>query len=192
MRKLIAIGGMPATGKTAILRQFMAPLVWERIQPRKLVTAMYNQEHDLIVLGDYSDPDQPFPGTDCLSMAVQPEAIRFLNETTSNVLFEGDRLFTGSFLEFAAILVDQSVLDLDIILVQADSLIVESRHEARNDGQNEQWLRSRQSKLDNIRGNFVLMDYITEFSNNNEGQLTDIVTYLRLQLLDKDGVVEID
>ena len=188
MRKLIAIGGLPATGKSTIMKKFMSSLEWEKQEPRKLVVTMYNKEHDLHVVGDYSDPNEKFPGLDRLSMAVQPEAVRWLQETRSNILFEGDRLFTSSFLEAAAQLVDMNDLELKILVISADPLIVETRHKDRNDTQSEKFIKGRETKIDNIRSSFYLMDYITEFRNNGETELLDIVNFLRLELLTDDVI----
>jgi len=149
---------------------------------------MYNKKHDLHIIGDYSDPDEKFPGLDRLSMAVQPEAIRWLQETKSNILFEGDRLFTASFLESAAQLVDMSQLELKIVFITADPLIVEERHGTRADSQSKRFIKGRDTKLDNIRSSFYLLDYIQEFTHNNPSQTVEIVNWLRLELLVDDVI----
>ena len=191
MRKLVCIGGLPATGKTTVMKKFMEGKQLQRVEPRKLVVAMYDPEYDLYILGDYSDPNEKFPGLDRLSMAVQPEAIKFLKETNSNILFEGDRLFTASFLEAAAELVDENILEMKILMINADKLLIEQRHIDRKDTQTEKFLKGRQTKYDNIRTSFLLMDYITEMSNNNSNDIEQIVNWLRLELHDKDDVVEL-
>ena len=191
MRKLIAIGGLPASGKTTIMKEFMKGKELEKQTPKDLVVTMFNKQYNLHIVGDYSDPNEPFPGLDRLSMAVQPKAIEFLKETKSNILFEGDRLFTASFLEAASDLVDRGELDLKIVLVNADPAIVEQRHKDRADSQTEQFIKGRATKYDNIRSSLVLMPYIQEVSNNNENDLKAIVNWLRLELHDSDEVVEL-
>jgi dephospho-CoA kinase len=191
MKKLIAIGGLPASGKTTIMKEFMKGKELEKQTPKELVITMYDKHYKLHIVGDYSDPNEQFPGLDRLSMAVQPKAIEFLNETTANVLFEGDRLFTASFLEVASELVDKGLLDLKILMVNADPAIVEQRHKDRNDSQTEKFLKGRATKYDNIRSSLVLMPYIQEVSNNNESDLKAIVNWLRLELHDSDEVVEL-
>lgn len=191
MRKLIAIGGLPASGKTTIMKEFMKGKELEKKTPKDLVVTMYDKKYNLHIVGDYSDPNEPFPGLDRLSMAVQPKAIEFLHETSSNVLFEGDRLFTASFLEAASELVDKGELDLKILMVNADPEIVEQRHKDRNDSQTEKFLKGRATKYDNIRSSLVLMGYIQEVSNNNEADLKAIVNWLRLELHESDEVVEL-
>lgn len=191
MRKLICIGGLPATGKTTIVKKFLEGKQLKRVEPRKLLVAMYDAEYDLYILGDYSDPNEKFPGLDRLSMAVQPEAIKFLKETQSNILFEGDRLFTASFLEAAVELVDLNKLELKILLLNVNKLLVEERHKNRADTQTEKFLKGRQTKYDNINNSLILMDYITEMTNNNQEELKQIVNWLRLELHDKDDVIEL-
>lgn len=191
MRKLIAIGGLPASGKTTILKEFMKDKQLEKQTPKELVVTMYCKQYDLHIVGDYSDPNEPFPGLDRLSMAVQPKAIEWMKETKSNILFEGDRLFTSSFLEAASELVDSGELDLKILMVNADPLIVEQRHKDRNDSQTEKFLKGRATKYDNIRSSLILMSYIQEVSNNNQEDLKAIVNWLRVELHDTDEVVEL-
>jgi adenylate kinase len=188
MKKLIAIGGLPATGKSTILKKFMKELEWVKQEPRKLVTSMYNKANDLYIIGDYSDPKEKFPGLDRLSMAVQPEAIKFLQETKSNILFEGDRLFTASFLESASQMVDLSQLELKIVFIKADPKIVKERHAERDDSQSKKFIKGRDTKLDNIRSSFYLMDYIHEFTHDNPFQTVEIVNWLRLELLVDDVI----
>jgi len=190
MRKLIALGGLPATGKSTIMKKFMSGLEWKRQEPQKLVVTMFNEKHDLHIIGDYSDPNEKFPGLDRLSMAVQPEAIKWMHETKSSILFEGDRLFTSSFLESAAQLVDMSQLELKIVFITADPLLIENRHKERQDTQSEKFIKGRETKLDNIRSSFYLMDYIQEFTNNNPNQMIEIVNWLRLELL-LDDVIDL-
>lgn len=196
MKKLIAIGGLPATGKSTIMGALIngwpggnalneehgAPKkVYESVEPRKLVSAMYCKEYDYYILGKYEHGEK-FPGTDRLSMAVQPEAEKFLQETTSNVVFEGDRIFTSSFLEKAVELADAGELDLKIMLITANHDIVSKRHVDRQDTQSEKFLKGRDTKYDNIRSSFILMPYITVFENNNTPDFAKIVGFLQSEL----------
>lgn len=196
MRKLIAVGGLPATGKTTILRKFIEGKNLVEQEPVKLVSTMYDEKYDLQILGYYGDGygaigGTCFQGTDTLSMAVQPAATEFLITTESNILFEGDRLFNAKFLEAAVDLVDRGELELEIVLINADPDLVTQRHLDRKDSQTEQFLKGRETKYDNIRSSFILMGYITEMNNNNEADLKAIVNWLRVKLHDSDEVVEL-
>jgi len=181
MRKLIAIGGEPACGKTTIMKRFLEEKNLQSVEPKKLVSSMYDVNNKLYILGKYGS-DELFPGTDKLSMAVQPNAIEFLKECKDNILFEGDRLFTQSFLEEAVNLVDRGELELRIIIITADPSIVSKRHHDRGDTQSEKFLKGRVTKYENIMSSFILMPYIEVMTNNDEKDLTSIVNFLRFEL----------
>ena len=123
MRKIVAVGGSPGTGKTTLFRKFMEGLQWERVEPKKMLPALYCKEIDTYILGKYED-GETFAGTDRLSMAVQPIAQEFVKETTSNILFEGDRIFNQSFLEFAMGL----PVDLQVVYLKVPKPILEQRY----------------------------------------------------------------
>lgn len=174
MRKIIAIGGEPGTGKTTLVRKFMNPLTWEAVEPVKLVNAMYCKEKDLYVLGKYEE-GETFAGTDRLSMAVQPAVKEFVLSTTSNILFEGDRVFNQSFLEFLA---EQPNTELDIVYLTANSEILKTRYAARGSDQSETFLKGRKTKYENLLTNFTLMPYTIKFSNENEQEQNALLEFL--------------
>ena len=95
VRKLIAVGGSPGTGKTTLFRKYMENKDFQPLEPAKLITAMYNTERDLYILGKYEE-GEVFAGTDRLSMAVQPAMQEWIASHNCNVLFEGDRIFNQS------------------------------------------------------------------------------------------------
>lgn len=188
MRKLIAVGGVPASGKSTIMKKFLEGCTTTYVTPRKLVSAMHDAQKNLYILGQYgwkdgsgrSTENHGFEGTDKLSMAVQPEAIEFVKTCKENILFEGDRLFNQSFLDFAVEMVDRNELDLHIIIIQADPKIVDQRHVDRKDTQTDTFKKGRETKIDNISSSFILMPYTTYFNNNTEEDLNKIVEHLRL------------
>jgi broad-specificity NMP kinase len=179
MRKLIAVGGSPGTGKTTLFRKFMEGKTWEKVEPKKMLPAMYCKELDLYVLGKYED-GETFAGTDRLSMAVQPIAQGFLTETKSNILFEGDRIFNQSFLEFAMGLPNT---DLQVVFLKAPKTILEARYKDRGSDQSEQFLKGRETKYSNLLSNFDLMPYITEFNNTNLEEQGKVLAFLENQLV---------
>ena len=177
-RKLIAIGGSPGTGKTTLMRKFMEGKTWIECQPAKLVTAMYNEELDLYILGKYAE-GETFAGTDRLSMAVQPEVQAWIQTHNCNVLFEGDRIFNQSFLEFAMGLPNT---DLQVVFLSAPKTVLEQRYKDRGSDQSEQFLRGRETKYSNLLSNFELMPYITEFNNTNLEEQGKVLAFLEGQL----------
>lgn len=162
MRKIVAVGGVPGTGKTSLFREFISKHTWEKVEPVKLLSSMYCKELDLYIFGKYEE-GEVFAGTDRLSMAVQPNAQEFIKTTSSNVLFEGDRIFNRSFLEFVSELPN---VDLQVIYLTVPQNLLEQRYAERGSNQSEVFLKGRETKYNNILSNFGLMGYITEFDNS--------------------------
>jgi len=177
-RKLIAVGGQPGTGKTTLFRKFMEGKDWMDVSPVKLVNASYNTERDLYILGKYEE-GETFAGTDRLSMAVQPEMQKWIQTHNCNILFEGDRIFNQSFLEFAMGLPNT---DLQVVYLKAPKEILEQRYTDRGSDQSEQFLRGRETKYSNLLSNFELMPYITEFSNTNLEEQGKVLAFLESNL----------
>jgi broad-specificity NMP kinase len=178
VRKLIAVGGSPGTGKTTLFRKYMEDKVFQPVEPAKLVSAMYNTERDLYILGKYEE-GEVFAGTDRLSMAVQPAMQEWIASHNCNVLFEGDRIFNQSFLEFAMGLPDT---ELHIVFLNAPKAVLEQRYQDRGSDQSEQFLRGRETKYSNLLSNFDLMPYITEFTNTNLEEQGKVIAFLENHL----------
>ena len=102
MSTVIAIVGVPGTGKSTLMKEFLEiprayDEYWELSKPVDLVEGQENG--DVFVMGKYEE-GEVFSGTDRLSMAVQPKAIEYLQgDPAKFVLFEGDRLTTVSFFQ---------------------------------------------------------------------------------------------
>jgi broad-specificity NMP kinase len=174
VRKIIAVGGQPGTGKTTLFRKYMEDKQWISTEPAKLVTASYNIERDLYILGKYEE-GETFAGTDRLSMAVQPPLQEWIKSHNCNILFEGDRVFNQSFLEFCMGLPDT---DLQIVYLKTPKEILEQRYKDRGSDQSEQFLRGRETKYSNLLSNFELMSYITEFANTNLEEQSKVLAFL--------------
>lgn len=166
MARVIAIGGMPGTGKTTLMREYMRGKEWKIGKHNKLLAYHYNEEKNIYVLGLYEEDKGYAQGTDRLSMAVQPTAIDFLQkiDAEATIIFEGDRLFTASFLEDVA--KNHRIL---ILLLKADNL--QERYQLRNSNQSETFLKGRKTKYSHISSNFFLMPYIQERLNENRKDL---------------------
>ena len=143
-----------------------------------MVSALYYEELDLYILGKYQ-VGETFAGTDRLSMAVQPEMQKWIQTHNCNILFEGDRIFNQSFLEFAMGLPDT---ELQVIYLKAPKDILEQRYKDRGSDQSEQFLRGRETKYSNLLSNFELMPYITEFSNTNLEEQGKVLAFLESNL----------
>ncbi|MEK9697068.1 MAG: hypothetical protein VW270_15000 [Candidatus Poseidoniales archaeon] len=90
MEKVIAIGGVPATGKTTLMRRILKE--WGPFKPIEPVIndvklpMLVDENHRLHILGKY-DIGETFAGTDRLSMSIQPIATEFLKTTDVIILF---------------------------------------------------------------------------------------------------------
>jgi broad-specificity NMP kinase len=178
MRKIIAVGGQPGTGKTTLFRSFIENYEWVKCEPKKLLNALYCEEIDTYILGKYED-GETFAGTDRLSMAVQPVAQEFVKETKSNILFEGDRIFNQSFLEFVMALPE---VDLQVVYLKVPDELLKQRYQDRGSDQSETFLKGRATKYNNLLSNFELMSYITEFVNTNLEEQSKVLAFLEKHL----------
>lgn len=173
MRKVLAIGGVPGTGKTSMVRKFMQGHKWEIAKPVKLLDSHYSKESNIMLFGKYSDDSEVFAGTDKLGMNVQPLAVEYIQNTDYNVLFEGDRLFNASFLNFIS---ELEGVELKIIILMANPKNIQKRFKDRNSNQSESFLKSRKTKVNNIINSFNLSEYTTIFNNNNIEEQEIILT----------------
>jgi len=174
--KVIAVMGEPGCGKSTLMRKLMQELQLEKTPVNnsfKLVP--YHQHNNLYVLGKYEE-GEVFAGTDRMSMAVQPEAIKFLATLPKDsiVLFEGDRLCTASFLENC-----NEKYDLRIIYLQTTREVRKERYAERGSNQNETWLAGRESKVGNILTNMDLMFLVDKMSNNNLTEQNKVVDLIK-------------
>lgn len=174
--KCVAIGGVPATGKTTLMKNIINIL-----QPKKKfkygLLRGYIQK-DISILGVYKANDI-FAGTDKLSMAVQKDYQKYIDKIMMNTIFEGDRLFTKN-----------NLLDIckkyetKIIILENDKQTLQERHIERGDNQSEKFKKGRATKINNIELELELQPYITKYKLNSHKESEDlakvIVRYLNL------------
>lgn len=174
MRKIVAIGGEPGSGKTTLMRKFMEGGDWQYVEPAKLVAAHYSASRDLWVVGKYNN-EEVFAGTDKLSMGVQPNLENWVRETQSNVIFEGDRVFNNSFLEFC---LDLPNTQLSVVVLRASADTLTKRYEERGSNQSETFLKGRRTKVNKITSNLYLFDCLKVFDNDTPEQCSSTLEYL--------------
>ena len=175
MKNIIAVGGEPATGKTTLMWRIIDSATdWQKIEPKKTLSAIRSESLNLTILGKY-DRSEQFAGTDRLSMSVQPSATEFIKEATGNILFEGDRLFNRKFID--AII--SCACPFSLVYIETCSNELHNRHVSRKDTQTETFLKSRQTKYSNIVRSLDLMDVIHTFKNDNMEDQKIIYDFIR-------------
>lgn len=175
MNTIIALGGEPATGKSTLTKKLLKcfDVPKTTAEPYQKILR-FHQKENLYFFGVYDDDAQVFSGTDRLAMNVQPIAVEFIkNLKNSVVFFEGDRLFSNSFLEVCA---DNA--DLKIIFLKANHDVLAQRHVDRNDSQPEQFLKAKRTKLNNISQNMMLADCMQEFTNETPEQQKETIIHI--------------
>ena len=143
MTKLIYLIGLPGTGKSTIMKQFMANRDWK--QERVIDLLDTHVSGRIRVLGKYEE-GETFSGTDRLSMAVAPKAIEWMNTAPNEVIIgEGDRLNNKAFFEAA-----KSVGDLTIIHLTVSDEERQRRYDERGSDQSEKFISTVRTKVKNI------------------------------------------
>jgi 2-phosphoglycerate kinase len=181
--KILAIGGAPGTGKSTLMKRLMQELDINSFSDAiPLVPYHYNAANNVVVLGKYEENAGYAQGTDRMSMAVQPKAITFVNSLPSNrvIMFEGDRLFTASFLEHLA----EMSAEFKAVVLTVPEKTRKARYEERGSNQDETWLKGRLSKISNIESSLVLMDYIERFPHETLADQDKIVDFVKGYLSD--------
>lgn len=140
---LVVLAGIPGTGKTTIFRKVRSTLKTKKPFRYKLVRGVMNDEGDH-VLGVYDG--SAFEGSDKLSMAVQPDLIKFVNLLESKgkpvtIYAEGDRVTNASFIEEFQ---DQ----VNLFVVESD--FVEQFREKRGIKQDEKFKKAKRTKVDGL------------------------------------------
>lgn len=160
-RKITMIIGEPCVGKSAIVRKFIQqPVRVSWIQFTQPFAHLLCKQLRTTVLGKY-DEGQQFPGTDRLSMSVQPVVQRWFDDPLHHhVLFEGDRL--GN-LSMAKYLIAHGY-DFMLVVVRAHPHVLEGRRAAERH-QPDAFVKGRATKVANIVA--ALPDSLVRVVDNN-------------------------
>jgi hypothetical protein len=173
---VLAIGGPPASGKTTLMKQIFAfSDDWSELtQPIKLLDGYYSKKLNTWVFGVYEDSLGTFQGTDKLSKAVPPQLVKFIRENANkpvNILFEGANVVTSKTLI--------EIIDCDVnfalIRLMVSNSLKQSRHKQRGDTQNEQFLKSKETQIENVSNNPKIFDFVVEVPNDSISDQSTIV-----------------
>lgn len=144
MKKLIAIIGIPGTGKSTVMREWMSKRDWKTDRPVDLVDSHVSDK--VRVIGKY-EKGETFSGTDRLSMAVQPKFLEFLRQSRDEVvLFEGDRLTSTKVFKEA----QMQGWEVQILHLYVSTDERKRRYEERGSNQDEKFIQGRVTKVNNV------------------------------------------
>ncbi len=144
--KAVALGGAPASGKTTMTTQLLKGLGPSADFSFGKVKGHYYKKENLLVLGIYDG--SLFSGTDRLSMAVQPDFLKFLQcefAKNVNLFFEGDRLFNET-----ALLATARKFDSLFIILETSTEERDKRAVMRGDTQKASFIKGRITKYLNL------------------------------------------
>ena len=149
--KLIYLIGMPGTGKSTIMKQFMQEVSsnWYSSWKQERVTDLLDTHvsGNVRVLGKYEE-GETFSGTARLSMAVAPKAVEWISNKPDEVIFgEGYRLNNAGFFTAAGD-------DLTIIHLTVSDAERERRYKQRGSEQSEKFIQTTRTKCTNILEKF--------------------------------------
>ena len=143
--------GVPGTGKTTLMREKLAKL--RKVEKDELVADGMVKYHKFekqktLVLGIYDE--STFAGTDRLAKSVGPKFREWLINNAETyegweLVMEGERFMNDKSLP---LLFQQESMNLVCLKVTEEELV--RRREARNNTQNETWLKGMTTRVQNV------------------------------------------
>lgn len=176
MKKMLFLAGEPGVGKSTVMKEFMQKFspAWTVNKSFPLVPVMLPESGSIVVLGTYGD--EIWGGTDRLSLSVQPKALEYVRSTSSDIVLEGDRLFTQSFLR--AVL-EEGEVALRVILLNATDLAIRARHKKRGDTQSQVFIKGRRTKIIRILHDPIIRSSIVQMRNETPADRLYIIKEMK-------------
>jgi len=170
MAEIIAIGGVPASGKSTLMKKVIKEYKPLKTFKYGLIRGLYDKEQNLYFIGIYDD--SVFCGTDKLSMAVQPHFFKLIDKLPqARFVFEGDRLFNQSLFD---------KYDCEIVVINANEKTIDQRHKQRSDNQTDRFKKAKQTKINNI----LNKNEVTVLDNNTEQDAENLFNHI-IKLINK-------
>ena len=149
--KLTHYFGVPGSGKTTLMRQKLEVL--RSVEADEFVKESFVAYHKFpqqktIILGCYDE--RTFSGTDTWSKSAGPKFRQWLLDNSERyvgweVLSEGERLSNSPTLDAMF-----ATGNMTLVLVQVSDEELEKRRAARNNTQNETWMKGMQTRMNNL------------------------------------------
>ena len=158
--KILAITGVPMSGKTTHIKQLMTSLYGQaawKAWPKPPVPHMTSADGKVVVLGHYFTQSATFEGTDKLAFSAVTQIKDWLLSLNSEegpvreVWFGGDRLVSLKFFQWIEQRTERFQLKVHV-LPDPDEETLKARKEARPDwNPSAPWLKGRVTKVSNLR-----------------------------------------
>lgn len=179
--QVTALVGEPCVGKSRIMSEFMSTRDWtfERYGDSPAVPCHVHRREtdDLIVLGDYREATAQFPGTDRMSMAIQPSVQAFLPKCHGSVLWEGDRLSNGKLFDW---LCAHPSIDFVPVFIYVEPSLLAGRRKAERQAQSETFVKGRRTKFENLLAKFG--EQGRHFWNNEPRDVEKIIRFMEARV----------
>lgn len=145
--------GEPGVGKSTLVKELTKGFKTRTaVNDKPFRNLAYLNEDFKVVARQLGGLDPQYPGTDRLSMSVQPKAIQWLTTAPAPFVFgEGDRLATKGFLDA----LEANCEEWRLIVCVASAATMGKRREARGSNQDPKWLVGRKTKIRNLTDAFV-------------------------------------
>lgn len=164
MKRLVYLVGVPGAGKSTVVRKAMEHLPMMPESRPKPFQHLYWPKQDASYLGR-SNGD--FPGTDTLSMSVQPKVLEWLREGAPSLVFgEGDRLANLKFLEGA----QHRGYQVELCYLDTPASLAIARRRERGSNQGQAWLKGRESKVRRLVDSWELEHKVYRFDGRCEAK----------------------
>lgn len=142
--KVVILVGSPAVGKSSIVRAYLQG----RTSPdlRRHNGIPFHMKGTTMVLGDYHDESEAYPGTDRMSFSIQPKVQEFMLKAPAALgyLWEGDRLANGKMFDW----LQQNNFDTHLVFITCDGEQMSERRGKRD--QDPTFQKGRDTKVDNL------------------------------------------
>lgn len=137
-KHLFYLIGVPGSGKST----FTETLLNGRAPDSEALQPFQHRHYGSVVM--LGGGRNGFPGTDTLSLNVQPGVLRWLRDTESQLVYgEGDRLANDKFFSGAK----AAGWNLTVAYLAVPEWEAEARRAARGSTQNASWVRGRETKV---------------------------------------------
>ena len=151
------IGGVPCTGKTTLMKNIIKELGETELGFSKngFNCTWFNKGAGLIV-GHYPK-NEMYGGTDKLKYNIINQFDKFIlkqQKLYKHILLEGDRFFISKHLEWLFHTYKNN--QVKVYVLEANQVELDKRHLQRGDKQNKNWLLSRSTLINNLKGNPAL------------------------------------